>query len=159
VFLNLQAILIKKVWTKGVLVKVFIIRADESSMKNEDRRKYPRVQICDPITYLCQDSRGNILEQNVGIARNVSQNGIQIETYHMIQSEYALLMFLDLEQNHMEIEGKITYCRKIDTSKYKVGISLQGSEDENIEFVKALVRYYHYQKEKSHLQISPTIPN
>ena len=128
-------------------------------MGNKDRRKYPRVQIYDPISYLCQDSQGNILEQNIGIARNVSQTGIQIETFHMIQSEYAVLIFLDLEQNHMEVKGKITYCRKKESGKYKIGISLEGTEKQKIEFVKALVRYYHHQKEKSRLKILPATPN
>lgn len=126
-------------------------------MEKTERRKYPRVQIYEPISYLCKDSKGNILEKNIGIARNVSQFGIQIESVQKIQSEYTSLMYCDLDKNQLEIKGKIIYCRMNESGQFNIGIKLEGTIEENIQFVKALVKSYFYQKKSSRLVISSAI--
>jgi hypothetical protein len=68
-----------------------------------EKRKHPRVQVYSPISYLCEDSMGNILEQNMGVARDVSLSGMQLETFYMIQSKNIVLMFSDFEQKILEI--------------------------------------------------------
>ena len=127
-------------------------------MENEERRKHPRVQIFDPISYLSLDSGSDKL-QNVAVVRDVSQTGIQIEAFVEIKSKKLSLMFFDMNRNQIEVKGKVVYCRKNESGQFSVGINLIGNEAENIRFVKALVRSYHYQKEKSHLAISPGIQN
>ena len=115
-------------------------------MVDTERRKYPRVPICDPISYLCLDENGNTTCQNMGAVQNTSQNGIKIETYEAIESEYAILMFVDLGKNLIEIKGRVIYSRQTETGKFESGISLQGSTAEKVDFVKKLVRSYHYNK-------------
>ncbi len=69
-------------------------------MGNEERRKYPRIQIFDPISYLSLDSDGGMLQQNVAVVRNVSQTGIQIIilltilNFYMMVEELVVLDFL-----------------------------------------------------------------
>ncbi|MGD2187036.1 MAG: PilZ domain-containing protein [Desulfobacterales bacterium] len=128
-------------------------------MRQKERRKYSRVQIYDPISYLSLDSDGEILEQNVAVVRNVSQTGIQMESFWAIHSEYISLMFFDLAQNQIEIKGKVIYCERNDAGQYNIGINFAGKAGENLQFVKALVKSYHYQKEKSRMVISPGIAN
>lgn len=115
-------------------------------MAASDRRKYPRVPICDPISYISIDSEGNHLSQNLGTVQNASQNGINIETYDAIDSEFALLSFVDLDKRLVEIKGRIVFCRQKQSGKFENGISLQGTSDEKLQFIKKLVRNYHYTK-------------
>jgi hypothetical protein len=115
-------------------------------MATTERRKYPRVPICDPISYISIDSEGNYLGQNLGAVQDASQNGIKIETYDAIDSEFALISFVDLEKKLVEIKGRIVYCRQEQSGKFESGISLQGTLSENIQFIKKLVRSYHYTK-------------
>jgi hypothetical protein len=115
-------------------------------MATTERRKYPRVPICDPISYISIDSEGNYLGQNLGAVQDASQNGIKIETYDAIDSEFALISFVDLEKKLVEIKGRIVYCRQKQPGKFESGISLQGTLSENIQFIKKLVRSYHYTK-------------
>ena len=126
-------------------------------MGNEERRKYPRVQIFDPISYLSLDAEGEIIHQNVAVVRNVSQSGIQMESWLEIKSKKLSLMFFDLNKNQIEVKGQVVYCRRNGADQFSIGIHFIGSEAENLRFVKALVKSYHYQKEKSHLTISPGI--
>jgi hypothetical protein len=128
-------------------------------MGNEDRRKYPRVQIFDPISYLTLDSAGKTINQNVAVVRNVSQTGIQMEAFLEVKSKRLSLMFFDMYKNQIEVKGKVIYCRRNESGQFSIGIHLTGNEAENLRFVKALVKSYHYQKEKSHLVISPEILN
>ena len=127
-------------------------------MENKERRKYPRVQIFDPISYLSLDE-GSEIHQNVAVVRNVSQTGIQMETFVEIKSKKLSLMFFDMHKNQIEVKGKVIYCRKNESGLFRIGIQLIGNEAENLRFVKALVKSYHYQKEKSRLAISPGILN
>jgi hypothetical protein len=128
-------------------------------MGNAERRKNPRVQIFDPISYLSRDSDGGMIHQNVAVVRNVSQTGIQIESFLEIKAKKLSLMFFDLHKNQIEVEGKVVYCKRNEAGQFSVGIHLMGYEEENLRFVRALVKSYHYQKEKSQLAISPGLQN
>jgi len=128
-------------------------------MGEKERRKYSRVQIFDPISYLSKDSKGRVLGYNIAVVRNVSQTGIQIETFQAISSDSISLMFFDLASKEIEIKGEVVYCTKNDCGQYNIGIHLVGTTAENLQFIKALVKSYHYQKEKSRLVVSPGILN
>ena len=128
-------------------------------MGKKERRKYSRVRIFDPISYLSKDSTGKVIGYNVAVVRNVSQSGIQIETFHPISSENIALMFFDLANTELEVKGEVIYCTKNDSGQYNCGIHLLGTAAENLQFIKALVKSYHYQKEKSRLGLSPGILN
>jgi hypothetical protein len=127
-------------------------------MENEERRKHPRVRIFDPISYLSLYSGSEKL-QNVAVVRDVSQTGIQMESFVEVKSKELSLMFFDMHRNQIEVKGKVIYCRKNESDHYSIGIQLIGNEAENLRFVKALVKSYHYQKEKSRMVISPGIQN
>jgi len=45
-----------------------------------------------------------------------------------------------------KIEAKVANCRKAESGKFRTGIMLQGTQEENVRFVKDLIRAYHYQK-------------
>lgn len=128
-------------------------------MGNEEKRKYPRVQVFDPISYLSLDSDDGMIHQNVAVVRNVSQTGIQIESFLEIKAKKLSLMFFDLYKNQIEVEGQVVYCKRNESGQFSVGIRLVGYEPQILLFVKALVQTYHYQKEKSHLEISPGLQN
>ena len=115
-------------------------------MAAKDRRKYPRIPICDPISYIAIDSEGNPLSQNLGTIQNASQNGLNIETFDAIESEFALLSFVDLDQKLVEIKGRIAFRSQKQSGKFENGISLVGTSEENLQFIKRLVRTYHYTK-------------
>lgn len=115
-------------------------------MCTSERRKHPRVKIYYPISYVCTDKKGSIVQQNMGVALNISQSGILIETADSVFCKYILLTSLDLNGNAIEIKGKIAYCKKNESTKYRVGISFEGTHAQNINFAKKLIKSYHYNK-------------
>ena len=124
-------------------------------MERPERRKHPRVLIYDPISYVGIGSQGIHVGQNIGVARDVSVNGIKIESICDIKAKNIVLNFVDIEQDFSEIPGKVIYSRKNKVGNFEIGISLQGKPQENIEFTTKLVRHYHYSKQNSCLVATP----
>ena len=115
-------------------------------MEKIDRRKFPRIKICNPVSYDSLGPDGIALDQNMGIALDISQNGILLETVQMIQAKYIYLVFVDLENNLIRTTGRVAFSVKNKNGNFKSGINFQGEPQENMEFVKKLVRAYHHQK-------------
>ena len=117
-------------------------------MTTPERRKHPRVKVYYPILYVCTNEKGSIVQQNMGVVLNISQSGILIETADSVFSKYISLTSVDLNGNVIEIKGKIAYCKKNESTKYRVGISFDGTHVQNIRSVKALIRSYYYNKDE-----------
>jgi c-di-GMP-binding flagellar brake protein YcgR len=117
-------------------------------MNESERRKHPRVKIYYPISYVCTNEKGSIVQQNMGVVLNISQGGILIEPADSIFSKYISLTSVDLDGNVIEVKGKIAYCKKTASTKYRVGVSFAGTHAQNIRFVKALTRSYYYNRDE-----------
>jgi hypothetical protein len=128
-------------------------------MEQKERRKNPRVRVCDPIGFLSVDSDGKASHPNVAMVRDVSKTGIRIETFQPICSQDIILMFFDLDQKQVEVRGAVIYCAQNDCGLYNVGINLAGTTKQNMEFVTALVKSFHYTKNTSHLPIIADLQN
>ncbi|MGD9084545.1 MAG: PilZ domain-containing protein [Desulfobacterales bacterium] len=111
-------------------------------MKKLDRRKFPRIKVCNPVAYDSMDKNGVLVDQNMGIALDISQNGILLETAHMIQQKNIYLVFVDLEENMTRIIGRVVFSVKNKDGNYKSGINFQGDADENIAFATKLIEAY-----------------
>jgi hypothetical protein len=94
------------------------------------------------------DENGCVVQENMGVALNISQSGILMETADSIFSKYVTLISVDLKENMIEIRGKVAYCKKDKSGKYRTGIRFKGTHAQNIHFAKGLIKSYHYKKNK-----------
>ena len=115
-------------------------------MQNIADRTFQRVKIQKGLSYNGLDINNNIVDRCMGVALNVSQNGIQIETDSMILTENVLLMFYDYKSNFISTKGKVIYSKDDESGKFKTGIQLMGVNGDNHKFVKQLIQSYHYRK-------------
>jgi c-di-GMP-binding flagellar brake protein YcgR len=115
-------------------------------MEKLDRRKFPRVKIFNPICYDCVDKDGILFDKNMGIALDISQNGILLETAKRIESKNIFLLFVDLEDELIKIIGRVIFSVKKKDGKFKTGINFNSSDEENIQFAKKIIQAYHYHK-------------
>ncbi len=113
-------------------------------MKQNERRKYTRVKIYYPIIYCCHDIEGPVIEEMMGVAVDISPNGIVIESVRIVASEDVLLVSVDLEKNVIEHRGKVAYCQKSENGKYRIGINFDGTHNTKTFFVTQITRSYHY---------------
>jgi hypothetical protein len=86
-------------------------------MEKLDRRKFPRVKIFNPISYDCVDKEGIRLDQNMGIALDISQNGILLETAKKIESKNIFLLFVSgdifRKEKRWKIQDRHQFRRKL----------------------------------------------
>ena len=115
-------------------------------MKKPNRRKYPRIKICNPISYDCVDAEGHLLDQSMAIALDVSQNGILLETSQKIESKTISLLFVDLNSEFIEIPGTVVFSIQKKDLKFKSGINFQGTSEANLLFAKKVIEAYHLLK-------------
>ena len=115
-------------------------------MEKVDRRKFTRVKIFNPISYDCVDKDGNLLDQSMGLALDISQNGILLETAHRLESKNIYLLFVDVDNELTRITARVVFSVKKKDGKFKTGINFQGEHEENIQFAKKIIQAYHHQK-------------
>jgi len=115
-------------------------------MNVAEKRKYPRVPIHNLVSYVCLDEDGEPIMRLMGTALDVSQGGLLLETTQQIEPGNGILITADEQDRIVEINGKAAYCRETSSGKFYVGISFQGTPDENIQFVQHKVRANYYRR-------------
>ena len=113
-----------------------------------EQRQYPRVETCNLISYLLIKANGEITEQGMGRALNVSQGGILLETNMLILSEHISLMSVDLDNNLIEIKGKVVYSKDNGFGWIHNGVRFLGEHDEIIQFAAKLIKVFSIRKHK-----------
>ena len=116
------------------------------SLNKIDRRKFPRVPTRNVVSYFSIDENGNTLSHGMGKAMDISQSGIRLETSQKIESRYIILEFVDLEDKLVNVKGKVAYCKSSDQKVFNIGISFEGTHEENIAIAAKLLRMYHTRK-------------
>jgi hypothetical protein len=91
---------------------------------------------------------GEVSDQGMGRALNISQNGIFLETLRLVFSEYISLMSVDLDNNLIEIKGQVMYSGINESGMVGNGIRLQGEHHENILFATRLIKVFHVRKNR-----------
>jgi hypothetical protein len=91
---------------------------------------------------------GEITDLGMGRALDISQNGIFLETPRLLFTEYISLMSTDLDNNLIEIKGKVIYSGVNSSGMIGNGIRLQGQHHENIQFATRLIKVFHMRKNK-----------
>ncbi|MGD2185766.1 MAG: PilZ domain-containing protein [Desulfobacterales bacterium] len=124
------------------------MRAERRMMEME-QRKYPRVETCNLISYLSIREDGEITDQSIGRALNISQGGIHLETPRLILSENVSLMSVDLDNNLIEIKANVVYTKENGSGMIGYGVRFQGTHDENIQFAIKLIKVFHHRKYKA----------
>ena len=81
-------------------------------MNVAEKRKYPRVQIHNLISYICLDEDCKPIKHLMGSALDISQGGLLLETTQQIEPGNGILITADKQDRIVEIKGKAAYCRR-----------------------------------------------
>lgn len=114
-----------------------------------EKRQHPRVKTCNLISFVGMGSNGNISEQNMGKALNISQSGIFLETPNRFLSESISMMSVDDRNNLIEIKGQVIYSTECSNGRFGIGVQFKGTHTQNIQFAMKLIRAYNANKYKS----------
>lgn len=107
-----------------------------------EKRKHPRVDITNLISYRCLDARGNLTREGRGKSVNISQGGILIETHDPFEWQDILLLSIDIEDEPVGTKGRVVYCNASNFGKYRTGIQFLESNEKIVSFVEGLLKTY-----------------
>ncbi len=107
-----------------------------------EKRKHPRVDIHNLLSYRCLDDRGSPKKEGRGKSINISLGGILIETHDSFEWQDILQLFIDIEDETVRINGKVIYCNAANFGKFRTGIQFLESNEKIISFVTGLLKMY-----------------
>ena len=107
-----------------------------------EKRKHPRVNINNLISYRCMDDSGNQTKEGRGKSINISQGGILIETHDPFEWQDIIRLFIDIENESVNIKGKVVYCNAANFGKFRTGIQFLETNEKIVSFVIKLLETY-----------------
>ncbi len=119
-----------------------LVMVKQAEVDGSNRRKYPRVDTNNLVSYSCLDENGNELGNCIAMALDINPLGAKIETYQEILSKNIYLTSVDTDDNIIGIIGKVAHTRKADDGRYEFGIQFSGTPDENIDFALKLINVF-----------------
>jgi len=120
---------------------IVMVKGEEN--KTKERRKYPRVNTNNLISYSCVDENNHELDHYMARALDVNPLGAKIETYQEILSENIRLTSVDLDDNLIDIAGRVVHVHKAADGRYIIGVSFMGTKAENTDFALKLIGVCH----------------
>lgn len=91
-------------------------------MVDTDKRKHERRNSFNLINYVLLDEQGNRIRRGMGRSRNLSETGLQIETHDPLHQGQLLLITVGLEEDLVELKGKVIYSMPSEEKGYSAGI-------------------------------------
>ena len=115
-------------------------------METFEKRKHKRIDSINLLSYVCVDEGDNSLSQGVGRTLNISEGGIFLETHIPVESQYVVLMSIGLEDEVIDIKGKVIYSKENKASRFESGIEFLEISDKDIEILKKYIKVFKEQK-------------
>ena len=107
-----------------------------------EKRKHPRVDITNLISYRFMNDSGNQTKEGRGKSVNISQGGILIETHDPFEWQDIIRLFIDIENESVNIKGKVVYCNAANFGKFRTGIQFLETNEKIVSFVIKLLETY-----------------
>jgi hypothetical protein len=114
----------------------------------DDRRKHQRFKTQNLISHVTYDLTGRLIFQGLGKALDLSKGGMLIETTDPIGSGLISLTATDAQNQLIEIDGNVVYCKESSSGKYLSGISFISTDEQMATFVSKLLKEYSFQKKE-----------
>lgn len=105
-------------------------------MSSNDKRENTRIDSHNLISYIRLDKSGNPVGQGMGRTLNISESGILLETHIPLDPQNILSLTITLEDEIMDIRGRVTYNKKRDDEKYETGIQFIEMDESKIQILK-----------------------
>jgi len=88
------------------------------------------------------DDSGNQTKEGRGKSINISQGGILIETHAPFEWQDIIRLFIDIEDESVNIKGKVVYCNAANFGKFRTGIQFLETNEKIVSFVIKLLETY-----------------
>lgn len=111
----------------------------------DNKRKYDRVEALNLLSYVTLDPDGKEWNQGMGRTLNISESGLQLETHEPIDTKYILLISIGIEDDLIEIKGKVVYANRGEGKMFEAGIEFIQVNKESLVVLKKYVNEFNKQ--------------
>jgi hypothetical protein len=108
-------------------------------MTNHNNRKNSRIDTHNLISYVSINENDEPVGQGMGRTLNISEGGILLETHTPIDPQYTISFTMNLEDEMMDVKGKVAYNKKRDDGKFETGIQFIKTDESRIRMIKQFV--------------------
>jgi len=105
-------------------------------MPQEERRKHSRVNSINLVSYTCMDEKKEPVTQGMGRTLNVNEEGIQLETHGPIDESHTLSLSMGVEDDQIDIQGKVIYCIEGEDGMFRSGIQLMEMDESSLRVLR-----------------------
>jgi len=108
-----------------------------------NKRKHERIDALNLLTYVILDSDGKEWNQGMGRTLNISESGLRLETNEAIQTKYILLVSIGIEDELVDIKGKVVYTNRGDANMFETGVEFIQVEPDALIILKKYVSEFN----------------
>ena len=120
-------------------------------MTNEEKRKFIRIDSLN-LSYVLVDGKDDEEKQTIGRTLNVSEAGIRLETHVPVELNSTLTLTLGLEEDLVDIKGKVVYSAETEGGWYQLGVEFIEKDDKAGQILKKFIEAFRKQRKKSDKQ-------
>jgi hypothetical protein len=108
----------------------------------EEKRKHPRIDSLNLLSFLVTDENEDIVMQGVGRTLNVSAGGILLETHVPLDPKHTVSLFIALEDDLVDVKGRIIHTRQGEAGKYNTGIAFAEPDEPTARILKKFIEVF-----------------
>lgn len=130
---------------QAIIIYFSEIRSDAMGI---NKRKHERVDALNLLSYISIDSDGKEWNQGMGRTLNISESGLQFETNEAIQTKYILLISIGIEDDLVDIKGKVVYTNRGEAGMFETGIEFIEVKPETLSVLKKYISAFNKEYNK-----------
>lgn len=104
-----------------------------------EKRRHSRTGSHNLVSYVCRDDRNRVAGEGMGRTLNVSEGGILLETREPFDPSWTVSLTLALEDELMDIRGRVSFTREREAGRYETGIQFLNSEEQKIRLLRQFI--------------------
>ena len=117
-------------------------------MATDEKRIDSRIESPNLLSYVCLDANNHEMMQGMGRTLNVSEGGILLETHVPIDPRHIVSLTIALENDLMDLKGKIAHSRKREDGRFESGIEFVKMDEEKRVFVRQYLLLFRDQQNR-----------
>lgn len=114
-------------------------------MNEQEKRRRPRYDSLNLLSYVCIDSEGKEWKQGMGRTLNVNEGGAKLETHEPIETQYVVLLAIGIGEELVDIRGRVIYCNRGDSGWFESGIEFLEMDEDSLEALRKFIREFNSQ--------------
>jgi len=103
-----------------------------------EKRKFPRVESSN-LTYIYLDKKNQVIARGTGKTINISRSGFLVETTMELKKKNNLIAFIEVQDEMVELRGKIVHCLPLKEGKYMAGVEIKDMSNTGRPFWKRFI--------------------